>query len=305
MSIGSEQILDTLGTPAGASVSVDVAAVKTVVDTIDGYHDVPTADATTDAVIRDVIGRKTDTANVTVGTGSSLMRYVKGILGRIMIYQEYTSGSGNWTCPAGVNNVDVLIVSGGGGGGGNYGGGGGGGAVGLYANLVVVPTATYPYVVGAGGVGGANAQDGNTGASSSFCGKILTGGIKGLAAHTGGAGAACDTLTAGAGGTAGNPGGAGVNNFIGSTSGAGGGGAGATSGDGGLTIFSIGAIGGVGAGDDGGGGGSSWKIGGVGGGAGVAGTAAAANSGGGGGGGGASEAGGNGGSGYILIMWRL
>ena len=49
--------------------------------TIDAYFDVTTADATTDATIRDVVGRKTDTANTTVGTTSSLMRYTKGILG--------------------------------------------------------------------------------------------------------------------------------------------------------------------------------------------------------------------------------
>ena len=82
MSIGSENIetkVDSvntlLGTPAGASVSADILV-------IDGYHDVPTADATTDTVIRDVIGRKTDTENETVGDTSSQMRYIKSLLNR-------------------------------------------------------------------------------------------------------------------------------------------------------------------------------------------------------------------------------
>lgn len=47
------------------------------------YMAVRTADATTDAYMRDVIGRKTDTSNTTVGTTSSLMRYVKGLLNQM------------------------------------------------------------------------------------------------------------------------------------------------------------------------------------------------------------------------------
>lgn len=64
----------------GASVAT-AGEYTSALSTIDGYFDVTTADATTDATIRDVIGRKTDTANTTVGTTSSLMRYTKGILG--------------------------------------------------------------------------------------------------------------------------------------------------------------------------------------------------------------------------------
>ena len=78
------------GTPTAGSIG---AIVKTNLDVasstlataanlavVDGFHDVPTADATTDTVIRDVVGRKTDTANATVGTQSSIMRYIKAIL---------------------------------------------------------------------------------------------------------------------------------------------------------------------------------------------------------------------------------
>lgn len=70
----------------GASVALS-GEYTSALGVIDGYFDVPTADATTDATIRDIIGRKTDTANTTVGTTSSLMRYIKGILG------EVTSGT--------------------------------------------------------------------------------------------------------------------------------------------------------------------------------------------------------------------
>lgn len=64
----------------GASVAT-AGEYTSALSTIDAYFDVTTADATTDATIRDVVGRKTDTANTTVGTTSSLMRYTKGILG--------------------------------------------------------------------------------------------------------------------------------------------------------------------------------------------------------------------------------
>lgn len=78
----------------------------------------------------------------------------------------YTSGSGTWTCPAGVTSVIVECWGGGGGGGYSTGctnvavaGGGGGGA---YSTgiIAVTPGNTYAYVVGAGGgvTGGAGAD---------------------------------------------------------------------------------------------------------------------------------------------------
>lgn len=39
------------------------------------------ADDTADNFVRDVVGKKSDTANTTVGTTSSLMRYIKGVIG--------------------------------------------------------------------------------------------------------------------------------------------------------------------------------------------------------------------------------
>lgn len=53
-------------------------STQTSVDTVDGYHDVPTKDAGTDTVMRDVVGRKTDTAAAdAVSEVESLMAYAK------------------------------------------------------------------------------------------------------------------------------------------------------------------------------------------------------------------------------------
>jgi hypothetical protein len=54
------------------------ADVEAKIDVIDGYHDVPLADAITDVVMRDVIGRKTDSAAAgAVSEVESLMAYLK------------------------------------------------------------------------------------------------------------------------------------------------------------------------------------------------------------------------------------
>jgi len=45
-------------------------SVREEVQTIDGYHDVPVADVTTNTVMRDVIGNKTDVANETTDEAS-------------------------------------------------------------------------------------------------------------------------------------------------------------------------------------------------------------------------------------------
>ncbi len=55
------------------------SALETKVDVIDGYHDVPTADAVTNAQMRDVIGIKTDTGFQVVADNLSIVRYSKGI----------------------------------------------------------------------------------------------------------------------------------------------------------------------------------------------------------------------------------
>jgi hypothetical protein len=68
------------------------------------------------------------------------------------VLNAYTSSSGNWTCPAGVTDIEVLVVSGGGGGAGLGGGGGAGGVV-HDSSRTVVPANTYAYSIGSGGAG--------------------------------------------------------------------------------------------------------------------------------------------------------
>jgi hypothetical protein len=62
---------DPIGTATAASPEGKI-------DTIDGYHDVPTADTSTNAVMRDVIGNKDDAAAAgAVSTAESIVAYTK------------------------------------------------------------------------------------------------------------------------------------------------------------------------------------------------------------------------------------
>lgn len=59
----------------------DVSAVSAAVAVIDGYHDVATADAVTNAVMSDVVGNKEDAAAAgAVSTTESLMAYLKQLV---------------------------------------------------------------------------------------------------------------------------------------------------------------------------------------------------------------------------------
>lgn len=55
-------------------------AAAAAIGVIDGFHDVPAADAATNSQMRDAIGNKTDAAAGTVTTNKSLMGYLKGVL---------------------------------------------------------------------------------------------------------------------------------------------------------------------------------------------------------------------------------
>lgn len=73
-------------TDASADVPIGTALTGSYADylsVIDGYHDVPTADTTTNAVVRDVVGNKTDAASV-VASGKSLMAYTKQLVNEIV-----------------------------------------------------------------------------------------------------------------------------------------------------------------------------------------------------------------------------
>lgn len=130
---------------------------------------------------------------------------------------EIFTTSGTWTCPTGINAVEISLVGAGGGGGGSNGagtasGGGGSGAY-LIGNMIkVVPTTTYTVTIGALGAGGVGDNDGTTGGLTSMVTAEGTvscaggvGGVKASAGGTGGGGGAssggtyaASTSTAGA-----------------------------------------------------------------------------------------------------------
>ena len=102
--------------------------------------------------------------------------------------KDYFTSNGNWTCPAGVTTVQLIMCGGGGGAasggvggtvstGSANGGGSGGGAVQQYFVVSVTPGNVYPVTIGAGGAGGASrvgtginmsGNDGQDGYSTTF-----------------------------------------------------------------------------------------------------------------------------------------
>jgi hypothetical protein len=109
-----------------------------------------------------------------------------------------TVGTTSWTAPAGVNEVEVLVVAGGGGGGYDNGGGGGAGGLIYESNYKVTPGQSYTVIVGGGGSGASSGNaSGAQGGNSRF--EKLT--------AIGGGGAGSDT--AGTGQNGGSGGGAG------------------------------------------------------------------------------------------------
>jgi hypothetical protein len=77
------------------------------------------------------------------------------------------SGSGTWTVPADVTEIEFLVV-GGGGGGGVRGGGGAGAFYETSAAVTVTPGSLINATVGGGGTGGTSTAAGGNGASSVF-----------------------------------------------------------------------------------------------------------------------------------------
>lgn len=275
---------------------------------------VPAADSTDNVDVTDVVGNKTDAAVTAVGTTKSAIAYLKGLITNIQIHgtQEYTSGSGNFTVPAGVYSIDVLMVAGGGGGGGSVytteaanGGGGGGGAFAILRGIQTVPGATLPYSVGAAGAGATGSGTGSSGGNTTFMKFTARGGAGGVGATNrltgvGGEGGTMKSASASAQGTIANA----VDYGGHYISGGGNGSSGNSSSTGGHTDYASGGA----AIQYCGGGGASFNDGAsaVGGGISLDGIAATGY----GGGGGASytassgvNTGGNGAPGYIRITW--
>jgi hypothetical protein len=149
--------------------------------------------------------------------------FMKKVLGGSQSF--LSTGSSNWTCPAGVTSVYAIAIGGGSGGNGGYGGGGGGLR---YRNAIsVTPNLSYTVVVGAGGTNGVAGGDSRFGGTSNSDALVWAGGGSTRSGDTGGAGGTGSTIGGniggGDGGLAGGNGG----------NGGGGGGAGGYSGNGG------------------------------------------------------------------------
>lgn len=282
--------------------------------------------------------------NVTDTMGNGLSYIVGSVVltgqpTNYVVHVYTNAGTNTFTAPAGVTQVEYLVVGGGGGGGGfpsgSYGGGGGGGAGGLLSNIdgapmTVVAGSNYTVVVGAAGTGGSGGTPGGNGGTSRFHTVYAAGGGGGASSgnnngRAGGSGGGGRLNTSGLGGS--GIAGQGRNGGSGASSGssAGGGGGASTTGTNGLT-GGVGGPGGAGssnritgawvayAGGGGGGGyGNSGGVGGLGGGGRAptvrgAGSNAVANTGGGGGGATGSTSGnafngGAGGSGIVVIRY--
>jgi hypothetical protein len=226
-----------------------------------------------------------------VGVSSNVTASGSDCIVRLTVSSETTSGSGTWTVPVGVTQIQYLVVAGGGGGAGGQAsehGGGGGGAGGYLTGTLIVSTSTLSVSVGAAGTGGGVNARGTSGSNSSLgAGITAAGGGAGGTYFTNGpltggsgGGAGAGQVIAGANGTAGqgNNGGSVTKNLSNGRHGGGGGGAGGVGGSttANATITMGAGAGGIGISNDisgsttfysgGGGGGGSTKDGGTGGG---------------------------------------
>lgn len=100
-------VLGTVATAAatGAVTATDnamsyIKQLVTELAVVDEFHDVPSADATANAQINEVVGNKTDAAQVTVGTTRSLVGYLKGLMNSTIRTIEKTDGTVTGTADA-------------------------------------------------------------------------------------------------------------------------------------------------------------------------------------------------------------
>lgn len=101
------QMFEVFGTGTDATTGEKVGTqlagdIEGKVDVIDGYHDVPTADVTTNSQMRDVVGNKTDAAVTAVGTTKTVVAYIKGVLSWI---GTITNTGGTATLGAAIGDV--------------------------------------------------------------------------------------------------------------------------------------------------------------------------------------------------------
>ena len=91
-----------------------------------------------------------DTGYLSLPTGTTAQR-LSTVAGTLVYFTSV--GSTQWTVPANVDSVEILVVGGGGGGGSDMGGGGGAGGVIYDGTYPTVPGQAIDVTVGGGGVG--------------------------------------------------------------------------------------------------------------------------------------------------------
>lgn len=86
----------------------NIDTLETKIDVIDGFHDVPTADVTTNAQVRDVAGNKSDAATSgDVGATKSLMAYAKQLVNVLVS----SVGIPSWPASSAPgNNIPIASV---------------------------------------------------------------------------------------------------------------------------------------------------------------------------------------------------
>lgn len=119
------------------------------------------------------------------GSGVVLIRYkrintkVSTISNSSIVTQKFIA-SNTWIAPAGVTQVEALVVGGGGGGGYDRAGGGGAGGVSYSNNFVVTPGSAYNITIGSGGLGGTTYRNSTgpatAGTASTFGLNLITNG---------------------------------------------------------------------------------------------------------------------------------
>jgi len=173
-------------------------------------------------------------------------------MGDPVIVTYTNTGASTFSVPAGITNVEYLIVAGGGGAGYANGTAGGGGGGVLTGSLTVIPGQTYPINVGVGGTGVNNgsSRGGNGGNSSAFSYTAIGGGGSGSeggfgAGNAGGSGGGGVRGYTGGAGTSGQgfAGGSNVSDGAPHYSGGGGGGAGGAGTNGSASVVGVGGIG--------------------------------------------------------------
>jgi hypothetical protein len=93
---------------AGWAAGDNLKNLHDEVGVIDGFHDVPAADSVDNAQMRDVLGQKGDTAFYGLGSTSSLMRYLKSILGGLWGGLLFTASASTVNSITTASLVDVA-----------------------------------------------------------------------------------------------------------------------------------------------------------------------------------------------------